>query len=165
MMRSVIAALLLSVVLMTAACGGDPTPVNDPPAESTVTIDGKDWTCETITATPEESDCGELTQRAFDVYKDNLDGFVRSGDLGPAMDDSRLRYEDLAFAGLVACAYMGNGEDQLTYVDYIANEHPFNQLGYDSVQYVTFWLKANENMCPDLEMPDPGYRSSDLVVD
>ncbi|NUU30125.1 hypothetical protein [Arthrobacter sp. C9C5] len=117
---------------------------------TTVDIDGKRWTCQTITASGND-ECGALTQQAFDTYKENLDSYVRSGELGVFSGEKLFTYYDAAFAGLVACAIMIDKRDSNAYIDAMLVEEPFKTKLTERSSYIPAWLAAKKHLCADLE--------------
>lgn len=171
MRRTIFATLSLSATLVLTGCAGgnatttttsatSTTSASPTPSEATVRIDGKDWTCAQITASgPDE--CGPFTQQAFETYKENLDTYVRSGQLGIFNNDSSgFSYEDTAFAGLVACAIMlkkGNVDD---YIDAMLAEEPFKTRLNERTPYLPTWFAAKKYLCTDLEQISNGRQST-----
>lgn len=169
-MRSLrVVAVVFATALMLTACssadsgtdGGSQsssdTGTSTVPGESTVVIQGKEYTCEEITASLPQQ-CGEYTQQAFDAYKENIDAYVNSGKLGPLNNGGGFTYEDAAFAGLVACAYVLAGEGQETYVEFMLATPPFDEKLKDvgGVGVLPAWFEAQKSLCP------AGYQSTDL---
>lgn len=170
MFRNVFAVLFIAAMALTS-CSGSTTPQTDgsstasessaPPVETTVLIDGKEWTCAQITAsTPEK--CSPLTQRAFDAYKENIDAYVNSGRLGPLLNNGdKFTYEDAAFAGLVACAYILDGRNQSDYISFMKKTPPFEETSQNrGVMYLPAWFEAPKSLCTDLKTPNQNPGSS-----
>jgi hypothetical protein len=136
--------------------------------ETTVGINGGQWTCEQITSSGTYQ-CSPLTQQAFDVYKEKIDTYVRSGDLGAFNDGNKFRYEDAAFVGLVACAIMIDKGDSNAYINAMLAEEPFKTVLTDRDAYIPAWVAAKKHLCTDLEDgPQPtstGHKSQgDFVI-
>jgi hypothetical protein len=137
--------------------------IDQPPVETTVRIDGKDWTCAQITASMPQ-DCGVQTQKVFDTYKENIDTYVRGGKLGPLNNGDTFLYEDAAFAGLVACAFLMNQrpEDaENAYIDFMMKTPPFSTTLTERVMYLPAWFEAPKSLCTDSQS---GFQSHDLRV-
>lgn len=122
------------------------TPVAD---ESVLVLDGVSYTCGQVIGA---EGCGPDTQEAFDNYKENILVFVNSGSLGPVFNNSS--FEDAAFAGLVACAMVDDGQE--AYVEYMQSDPAFS--GEEGVAFLPPWFEAQKSLCP------AGYASSDLVA-
>ena len=166
MIRKVCAAAAVTmIVALLTGCSGSTqeksgetaSPTPSVSVETTVRIDGQDWTCEAITAS-EPQQCGEFTQQVFDQYGDNIDTYVNSEQLGPLNAGNGFTYEDAAFAGLVACAYMLDKRGQNDYIDYMMTEEPFKSTLDERVEYLPAWLAAPTYLCPGLTPPiqNPG---------
>lgn len=159
MKRIIFASLAIAAVALTGCSGStDTTDKGDggggttTTPETTVEIDGSKYTCEEITAS-EPQECGPFTQQAFDTYKENIDGYVRSGRLGPLNDANQFTYEDAAFAGLGACAIVLSGEGQNEYIDFMMDTPPFNDMLTERVMYLPAWFTAEDYLCTDLVFP------------
>lgn len=160
MIRNVFTLSAMCATIALAGCSAnsetDKGPADPPPVdpETTVTIDGRQWTCEQITAS-EPQECGELTQQAFDSHKENIDAYVNGGRLGPLNDGSAFSYEDAAFAGLVACAYMMDGGNENDYIDFMMQTEPFKTKLSERVGYLPAWHEAPKSLCTDEKPPNP----------
>lgn len=163
MFRNVFVALFIATMAVTGCSGSTQEktgPTDDSTAsesnpispETTVTINGKEWTCEQITAT-EPQECGDLTQKAFDSYKGNIDTYVNSGKLGPLNDGKAFSYEDAAFAGLVACAYIKNEGSLNGYIEFMMETEPFNAKLTERSAYLPAWFEASKSLCPHNQNP------------
>jgi hypothetical protein len=168
MIRKILTALAFCTTIALTGCsasdktaeqsGQESSPPSDP--ETTVTINGKQWTCEQITAsTPQQ--CGERTQQAFDKYKGNIDQYVNSGKLGPLNDAQQFTYEDAAFAGLVACVYAESSDGQNEYINFMMETPPFDTRMTERVMYLPAWFEAPKSLCTDL---NTGHQSKDLIT-
>ncbi len=116
--------------------------------EVTITIDGKEYTCAEITGS-EPAACGEGTQVAFEKYGENLGSYVNSGQLGPLNEGP---FEDAAFAGLVACATMMQGDDQEAYLDYMMEDQTMASYAADEggVAFFPAYFEASSSLCPNM---------------
>lgn len=156
------AAGVTMVAALTGGCAGDtagqpktgpesgpePSDSESQPRPSTVHIDGRDYTCAQVTAS-EPQDCGEYTQMAFDKHKERIDTFVNSDRHGPVFNDPQmLRFEDVAFAGLVACATLLEGGDENEFIDDVLTEQPFSEMELARVEVLPVWFSAQRYLCP-----------------
>lgn len=170
----------LSTVLACGAGEGGPAvaperieePASDEPgtdgAETTVTIGGESWTCETITRSGQ---CGPESQAVFDQYGNNIDLFVNSGELGPLNDFDEvigetddcgelfLYYEDVAFAGLVACTFSPGGEEQFEeFIGWMRRDGGEALASFSGTELLPVWFEAHKRLCPE------GHKSGDYTV-
>ena len=131
---------------------------NTPMTETTVTIDGSTYTCEQITSQTIDQ-CSALVQQAFDMYKENIMDFTLSGNLGALNDMEMFTNQNVAYAGLSACATVLGGDGQTEYLDFMMDEPAFGgkyQVG--EVSFAPAWTAARDYLCPDLDFPEPSTR-------
>jgi hypothetical protein len=133
-------AVTLIVVIVSGATLENASAFATVRSEKTVTIDGKSYTCETIT---EIKKCTVKFQKTFDRYRKNIDKFVNSGILGPLNDAETFTYEDVAYAGLTAC-HIG---DRNAFIDEVRSNPPFTDL--TSIDLFPTWFAAKRYLCPN----------------
>lgn len=164
------AIFIIAITAMTGCSGSTPqqpgtsvtaSETSAVPVEATVTIDGKEWTCEQITAS-EPQECSALTQQAFDQYKDNIEAYVSSGKLGPINQRMGYSYEDITFAGLAACAFLLDKGDQNDYIAFMKKTPPFDARLTLGTMYLPAWFEAQKTLCPDLDLPNQNPGSNPI---
>ncbi|HUF54709.1 MAG TPA: toll/interleukin-1 receptor domain-containing protein, partial [Dehalococcoidia bacterium] len=125
------------------------------PPERTVIINGQGFTCAEVTGVT-SPDCGPKSQPVFDEFGQNIDAFVNAGRLGPYFSDAP--YEDVAYAGIIACTFWAEGqdsdgqnphprEDEQAYIDYMNEQPDFQHL--DFYDLLPVWFQAKYELCPD----------------
>ncbi len=150
-----IAAVLAMVVFGLSSCSsddsiseGEENVPEEPASEDTqvptdpgsvVILEGEPFTCEQVTAS---ESCGPATQEVFNKYKENIVVFVNSGNLGPLFNNSS--FEDAAFAGLVACAMVDDGEE--AYVEFMQKDPAFEDE--PGTSFLPPWYEARASLCP-----------------
>lgn len=149
-------AVVAGLAVVFAACGGN----NEEPVEtestsetgtsggsgSVVIIKGKPFTCDKVIG----GECNPEIQAVFDRYKENIDVFANKGGMGPYFNNSS--YEDVAFAGLVACTFLDRGEN--AYIDFMLTDSAFSEL--QSIEILPVWFEAQDSLCPSGSMVAPG---------
>ena len=161
MIRTVFAALLVVGMALTGCSGSttsqptmdnnSPTVTTTPPAETTVTIAGKEWTCTQFAQSAGSEHCNELMQQTFDTTKENINAYVTSGKLGALNERTGFAYEEIAFAGLMACAYTLDGRDRNEYYRDLTENPRFNSRITMGAMYVHAWNEATNSLCPGLK--------------
>lgn len=143
--NSFAAALFVGAALTISGCSSatpqQAPPDSDIPSESTVVIDGKAYTCAEIIVV---ETCGSDTAELFDKYKQNIESYVQSGELGP-LNSNAFSYEDVAYAGLMACLHGSEGED--AYVDFMLSEGGAAYADLQRVDLLPAYFEASKSLC------------------
>jgi len=121
--------------------------------DSTVVLDGKAYTCESVANLVER--CTREGQLIFDEYKKNLVRYAESDQLG------FLNAEGITtktYVGLVACVFQQKGDDENVYIDYIltdpliASKAERSDLG-KRASLLPAWFAASKLLCPGVRKP------------
>lgn len=141
----------LAAVIAAAAVllsSGEP-PVDKPPrptpAPSTVTVNGKQYTCTRLFGIPE---CTSKARHIFRVNSPNFDAYIESGKLG-AFDSRSIA--DAAYAGMSACVFLRDGDTRGEYVDFMHSQPDFEELPLAS--FLPPFREATNSLCPELGSP------------
>lgn len=174
-MKHQVKSLLASVAILggavaLSACSS--TPVEPPKSEgggttttqeSTVTIGGKEFTCEDIV----NGACDDALQGMFDTYKDNLVAYLTSGKLSAeftASDGGSAT--DAAYGGLAACIYMDQPDGQNQFITLMNQDDKMmaHAKDFGNVAFLPLWFEASNSLCPGLASTAPGYQTRDFIT-
>lgn len=114
--------------------------------ESTLTINGVTYTCESLTDI--RPSCSSREQIIFDTFKGNFTAFLSSDRLGP-FNDGPL--DQKAYLGLIACvATRAEGRtDPSTFVDLAMRNRDISlAAGGEDIGVLPVWFEAQQSLCP-----------------
>jgi hypothetical protein len=129
------------------------TPVT-PSSEKTVLINGKMYDCVQVIAS-EVDPCTDSFRYAFDLWGENLERYINSGQLGPLGngDSPLLPQDQIALLGLLACGMQAQNSTQTEFLE-IASQLPKVErvaaITKGSEELLSFWVEAPDSLCPDL---------------
>lgn len=160
-------AIVLAASLMAVACsegsrsdGSSPSSIADeitttdaPLSRSEVvhTFEGRDFTCEQALGVDPSVGCDDGMVAVWEQRGADLTGFINSGELGPLNDEAEFSFEDVAFAGVVACsirdsAPLGDEQDFIEFMQAPSIRAQLNRLS--GTELLPVWFAAGQYLCP-----------------